>query len=231
MESASTTTGVSLPGGVVKEERAEDEARAPRPAENSRPTRNRCTGSRRPVQRGVEVVGGGRRERIDRGAVRAHRGGEDAGDHQPREARGQVVHDEPGKELRRPACPRARVRRPRSPTRPAGRGELEHHHHARAHQRHPRVAQRSGRQQPLHDEVVGAVRGGGEQRAADDAAEQGVGAGEGDRRIDHPKLARLGRRGRATRPARRPGARRRTARRSRRRGRPTAAARRPRPPP
>ena len=37
------------------------------------------------------------------------------------------------------------------------------------------VAQRTGGQEALDDQVVGPVRGRGEQRAADKAAEQGVG--------------------------------------------------------
>ena len=40
--------------------------------------------------------------------------------------------------------------------------ELQHHDDAGPDERHLRIAQRAGREQALHDELVGAVRGGAE---------------------------------------------------------------------
>ena len=72
-------------------------------------------------------------------------------------------------------------------------GELQHDHDAGADQRHSGVLQRAGGEQPLDDQMIGAVRGRGEQRAADQAAEQRVGRGEVDTSGRSPSACRLAR--------------------------------------
>ena len=84
------------------------------------------------------------------------------------------------------ASPAAQIAEPTS----RNRVNCDHHHHPRADQRHPSVLERAGGQQALHDQVVGAVRRGREQRAADDSAQQGVGRGQAGLEVDDPKLAR-----------------------------------------
>ena len=121
---------------------------------------------------GVEIVGERRGHRVDRRAVGAHRGGQDAGDHQSGEPGGQVVHDEAGKDL---VAGQRVGREPRGPDGHAHHQEeqeLQDHHDPGADQGALRVPQRAGREQPLHDQMIGAVRRGREQRAAQQAAEQ-----------------------------------------------------------
>ena len=75
------------------------------------------------------------------------------------------------------ARPAAQMRRPDQQE----EGELQDDRHAGADHGNPRVAERPGGEESLHDQLIGAVRGRREERAADESAEQGVGLGEAER--------------------------------------------------
>ena len=98
------------------------------------------------------------------------------------------MHDEPGEDLVAGHPVGRQAGRPDGDADQQEERELQDHDDPGPDQGHLRIPQRAGGEQALHDQLVGAVRGGGEQGAADDAAEQRVRDGEGERGVDHLSL-------------------------------------------
>ena len=142
----------------------------------------------------IQIMGGRGGQRVDRRAVGPHRRREDSSHHQAREPGGEVIDDE-----RREKLVALHVLR-REPGGPDGdpdeqkQRELKDDHDAGSDQRDPGIPKRAGREESLHDQVIGPVRGRREQRTTKEATQQGVGPGEIDGRIDHSQFVGAGRR-------------------------------------
>ncbi len=111
-------------------------------------------------------------------------------------ANGHLLHDKGGKDaVRRMHGLRLRVlaiedEQPSSDD--EEKGELQQNHPTRRQQRHTRLAQVPCRKQPLHHQLVGAVRGHGKKRSTEHARPEGVGRRKIHRVIEHLQFARSG---------------------------------------
>ncbi len=139
-------------------------------------------------ERRVEVEGRGGGERVDRRGMAAHRGGEDAGHHEPRHALGEPSGDEGRIQgvgahagLIGPGQPQARADEQEQ-------RELQDDADPGPDQRPLRVAQAPRGQQSLHDQVIGAVRRTREQRASQETTPERVHHGEGGPKIERHEL-------------------------------------------
>src|SRR5699024_7226750 len=129
-------------------------------------------------------VGDGRGgQRRQRGGQRGHRGGQDAGQQQARQSRGQGLDDEQREDLvitRQPQLGggRALVVAPQGQPHHQEDRELHEHDHSGGDDRLLRFDLGAAGQQALDHELVGAVGGHREHRAAQQGGEEGVLAAE-----------------------------------------------------
>ena len=142
-------------------------------------------------ERCVEVVGRGRGQRVDGGRVAAHRRGEDPGDHEPGEARGQLCDHERRIDRVAPHAALVRPREPQGSPDEQEQRELRDDEHARSDQRALCIPQAVRGEEPLDDQVIGPVRGGCQQPSADHAAPERVQDGERRSKVERGELARV----------------------------------------
>ncbi len=83
-----------------------------------------------------------------------------------------------------------RAGEPQSGAREQEQRELGDDQHARSHERELRVTQPASGEQPLHDQLIGPVRGGGQERAAYEAAPEAVQHGERRSEVERHELPR-----------------------------------------
>ena len=138
-----------------------------------------------------EVDDGGAGEGVEGGGEVAHGRGEDGGDEQAGYAVGHLLDDEGGKDV----VVGLEVRRMRAVEDEEAdadeqeEGELEEDDGSGAEQREAALAQVAGGEHALHHELVGTVRGHGEERSAEQAGPEGVGLGQVEGKVEHVELA------------------------------------------
>ena len=140
-------------------------------------------------ERGIEIQSGGGGERVDGGGVTAHRGGENARDDEPREARGELGDHERGVDRVAPHPAVVRAGEPEARAHEQEQRELQDDEHPRADERTLRVLEAAGREQSLDDQVVGPVRRGREETPAHHAAPERVQRRERRPEVEGDELA------------------------------------------
>ena len=124
----------------------------------------------------VEVDDGGGGERVERGGEVGHGGGEDGGDEQAGDADGHLLDDEGGEDVVGGAKLRVQaVEDVEACADEEEEGELEEDDDAAGEQGEAGFAEVAGGEHALDHELVGAVRGHGEEGSAEDAGPEGVG--------------------------------------------------------
>ena len=140
-----------------------------------------------------EVDDGGACEGVQGGGEVGHGGGENGGDEEAGYAVGHLLDDEGGKDVVVGLEVRgmAAVEDEEADADEQEKGELEEDDGSGAEQGQAGLAQVAGGEHALHHELVGAVRGHGQEGSAEKAGPEGVRLGEIEGEVEHVELGLL----------------------------------------